>query len=421
MESKPQIRFDRFEEKIENKIVQDVAYIKQGYPFDSNKYVKKGNFNIITIANVGGDRYIRNVDECSKYAKIPNNIQEYQVLKENDILVSMTGNVGRVSLNRGENNLLNQRVDVVIPKNNINKDYLYYLLSLPRFEEEMIIAGQGAAQSNISNNNIKEYAINICSIQEQNKIASFLIDVDNNLENRKEQLKKLIEIRNIMQVKMFPQGDSLVPEIRFKEFKQEWTKELFGDRFVKLSNNSVKRDFLNYKSGRYKNIHYGDILTKFSSSIDIKDEMVPYINDDIDLKPNSVDFLKTGDVVFADTAEDTTAGKAVEIINNGNYPTLSGLHTYACRPQIDFVNGYLGIMLNTDWFHNQLVPYMQGSKVTGFNYDFLCKVSVIYPSIEEQTKICNYFKSLDYLITCKKLELEKLINIKESLLNKMFV
>lgn len=77
----------------------ELGTLKNGYAFKSSTYCENGNYSIITIANVTGDRYVS--ADCNRVLDQPCDIQEHQVLKENDILISLTGNVGRVSLNKG--------------------------------------------------------------------------------------------------------------------------------------------------------------------------------------------------------------------------------------------------------------------------------------------------------------------------------
>ena len=74
---------------------------------------------------------------------LPNDIQDHQVLKEGDILISLTGNVGRVSLCKDGDYLLNQRVGLLQLAKNVNQEFLYQILSSQRFENSMIACGQG--------------------------------------------------------------------------------------------------------------------------------------------------------------------------------------------------------------------------------------------------------------------------------------
>ena len=136
----------------------DIATLKNGFAFQSSKYNILGKWKIITIANVSGGRYI-NEEDCNCIINLPNDIQDHQVLKEGDILISLTGNVGRVSLCKSGAYLLNQRVGLLQIEENIDKEFLYQVLSSRRFENSMVACGQGAAQMNISKGDVENFVL----------------------------------------------------------------------------------------------------------------------------------------------------------------------------------------------------------------------------------------------------------------------
>lgn len=150
----------------------------------------------------------------------------------------------------------------------------------------------------------------------------------------------------------------VVLKLRFKaddgsEFP-EWEEKTFSDTFDNLNNSTFSRDCLNYKNGDTKCIHYGDILVKFNSSVDVCGSVVPFVNDDLDCLRFAV--LHEGDIVIADTAEDETVGKVVEIQNANKMRVIAGLHTIACHPKEKFSLKYLGYYMNSDRYHDQLRP-----------------------------------------------------------------
>ena len=136
----------------------DIATLKNGYAFQSSKYNTQGKWKVLTIANVSGERYISD-DDCNCITTLPNDIQDHQVLKEGDILISLTGNVGRVSLCKAGNYLLNQRVGLLLLAKNVDKEFIYQVLSSQRFENSMIACGQGAAQMNIGKGDVESYIL----------------------------------------------------------------------------------------------------------------------------------------------------------------------------------------------------------------------------------------------------------------------
>ena len=166
--------------------------LKNGYAFKSSTYVPNGNYNIITIANVSGDREIV-TDSCNTILSVPIDIQSHQILKSGDILISLTGNVGRVSLNKGNNNLLNQRVGLFVPNNSISAEFIYQSLSFVQFENSMINLAQGAAQMNIGKGDIESYQIRYSDNQQLiNSISRILLDYDIKIEIENKYLQSLL-------------------------------------------------------------------------------------------------------------------------------------------------------------------------------------------------------------------------------------
>ena len=138
--------------------LSNIATLKNGYAFQSGKYNAMGKWKILTITNVPGERYI-NDEDCNCMINLPDDIQDHQVLKEGDILISLTGNVGRVSLCKSGAYLLNQRVGLLQIEGNIDKEFLYQVLSSRRFENSMVACGQGAAQMNIGKWDVENFVL----------------------------------------------------------------------------------------------------------------------------------------------------------------------------------------------------------------------------------------------------------------------
>ena len=148
-------RKDLFENKIK---LSKVAELKNGYAFQSSKYNALGKWKILTIANVAGERYVK-TNECNSIIEIPYDIQKHQKLEANDILISLTGNVGRVSLCTEGLFLLNQRVGLLQLKVSEDREYIYQALSSHKFENSMIACAQGAAQMNIGKGDVENYIL----------------------------------------------------------------------------------------------------------------------------------------------------------------------------------------------------------------------------------------------------------------------
>ena len=166
-----------------------------------------------------------------------------------------------------------------------------------------------------------------------------------------------------------------------------------------VPNNTLSRAELSYDEGTVLNVHYGDVLIKYDSVLDVQKDDIPRIPHRCREDFNGA-LLQDGDVIIADTAEDETTGKACEIGNLQGSAIVSGLHTMVCRPRNRMALGYLGYYLNSNAYHHQLLPLMQGIKVLSLSRSNIQKTSVSYPSaMKEQQLIASYFSQLDNLIT----------------------
>ena len=210
------------------------------------------------------------------------------------------------------------------------------------------------------------------------------------------------------------------PEIRFEGFTDPWEQRKLGDCFEFLKNNTLSRADLNGENGIARNVHYGDILIKFGDCLDGERSDLPFITDDTVLPKFAGSMLREGDVIFADTAEDEAAGKCVELRKLPKEPTISGLHTIPARPRFPFGTGYLGHYLNSDAYHRQLLPLMQGIKVISVSKAALQDTQVRFPSLSEQSIIGATLSGIDNLITLHQRKYDKLCTVKKSMLDKMF-
>ena len=200
-----------------------------------------------------------------------------------------------------------------------------------------------------------------------------------------------------------------------------WEQRKFKDVFDGLQNNTFSRADLNYESGAVKNVHYGDVLIKFGDFIDVSKDELPFITDESQTTKYNSSFLQDGDIIIADTAEDSTVGKCSEIVGFQGVKLLSGLHTIPCRPKEKYAPKFMGYYINSDAYHKQLIPLMQGIKVTSISKSALQETDMILPkSFEEQAQIGEYFSNIDHLITLHQRKCDEMKKMKKFMLQKMF-
>ena len=192
----------------------DYVDFQNGYAFKSSDYTDKGYY-LIRIKNVQ-QGFIEINDEC--FVNIPSDAKfEKFKLKNGDIVVSLTGNVGRIARIKDVHlpAVLNQRVASVAPKSEkvLSPEYLYYLLRTPEFLEFAIGSGKGAAQQNISTSDMEKYQVSIPSLEKQAEIV--------------EKLDSAFAEIDLLQVNLFDR-ESVIAEITAEKLDQIFRKKTEG-------------------------------------------------------------------------------------------------------------------------------------------------------------------------------------------------
>lgn len=413
---KPAIRFKGFTDPWEQRKVGELLIERNEQAPMSEEYPL-----MAFIANEGvapkGERY----DRSSLVTDTENKL--YKRTEFGDFIYSSNNlETGSIGLNKYGKACISPVYSIFRPTGIADSDFLGRRLVRKDFINAMVKWRQGViyGQWRIHESDFLKIEIPVPSVEEQRKIGAFLDYLDNLITLHQRKYDKLQVIKKAMLEKMFPQNGSNVPEIRFRGFTDPWEQRKFKDSFDLLSNNTLSRAELNNEQGAAQNVHYGDILVRFGEVIDLQVDALPYITDEANVSKSTL--LQNGDIIIADTAEDTTVGKCVEITGISDTDVVAGLHTIPCRPRNQYAQGYLGYFMNSPVFHNQLLPLMQGTKVTSVSKSAL-QDTVLYSPTDnkEQALIGDYFIKLDHLITLHQRELEKLQKIKKAMLEKMFV
>ena len=220
-----------------------------------------------------------------------------------------------------------------------------------------------------------------------------------------------------------PTVNNNTPTLRFPEFKGEWELKKLGEVANFKVTNSFSRENLNYENGVVKNIHYGDIHTKFQTLFDITKEIVPFINEEISINRISDDFYcKEGDIIFADASEDLNdVGKSIEIVNLNNEKLLSGLHTLLARPiEKTFKIGFNGFLFKSNNIRLQIQKESQGSKVLSINVGRISGIKISFPTLPEQQKIATFLTTVDEKLQALKQKKSLLEQYRKGVMQKIF-
>ena len=304
----------------------------------------------------------------------------------------------------------------------ITEKYLFYFIQSDEFiSVANVSAGSKMPRADWDFIVHYPFSIRIPSLPEQKKIADFLSSVDSRIQMLTEKKELLEQYKKGMMQKLFSQ------EIRFKDDNgndyPDWKEKKLGEVLRFVNSNSYSRNQLNYDKGTVRNVHYGDIHTKYNSLLKVKEEKIPYINPNIDTtKMTDEQYVIEGDLIIADASEDyEDVGKCVEIIDLQDYKLVAGLHTFIARDIDDFALGFKTLLMRSQFVRKQIMRMAQGISVLGISKSNLSKIILYIPSLPEQQKIADFLSAIDRKIELVNSQIELSKEYKKGLLQRMMV
>lgn len=282
------------------------------------------------------------------------------------------------------------------------------------------IVSSGARMDGLLNISFQEYAsvsVLLPSIEEQNKIASFFNSVDRLITLHQRKYNKLLNVKKSMLEKMFPKNGSNIPEIRFKGFTDPWEQRKLLSCIEKITDfrgRTPKKLGMDWSESGYLAL----------SALNVKDGYIDFSQDvhygDQALydKWMSGNELHKGQVLFTTEAP---MGNVAQVPDNKQY--ILSQRTIAFDVKEDIITeNFLATLLRSPAVFNTLTSLSSGGTAKGVSQKSLAGVDIQIPvELREQELLATYFSNLDNLITLHQRELEKLQNIKKSMLEKMFV
>ena len=293
---------------------------------------------------------------------------------------------GNVNYAVGKSYFTEHAVAVRANKTNQTR-FLYYLFSTMNLGQ---YSGQ-SAQPGLAVGNLVELENVVPSKPEQEKIASFLSSLDNLITLHQRKYDKLQVLKKAMLEKMFPKNGSSVPEIRFKGFTDAWEQRKAKDLCSISTGKSNTQDRVD------------DGIYPFYVRSPIVEHSNRYLFDEEAV-------LTVGDGVGT--------GKVFHYVN-GKYD----LHQRVYR-MFDFseeITAKYFYYYFSNHFYDRVMAMTAKTSVDSVRYEMIADMDIALPKVKEQMAISAYFDRLDHLITLHQRELEKLQNIKKSMLEKMFV
>ena len=282
-------------------------------------------------------------------------------------------------------------------------EFFRYVIVDEKFRHHLWLASPGGAGRNrvLKLDEMLNYLMRFPSRDEQIKIAEFFRHLDNLITLHQRKFEKLTNVKKSMLEKMFPQNGSSYPEIRFKGFTDPWEQRKLGE----IGSVSMCRRIFKEQTSETGDIPFYKIGT-FGAEPDA------FISRGLfEEYKSKYPYPKKGDILISASG---SIGRTVEFAGNNEYFQDSNIVWLSHDERLS--NSFLKCFYSVvKW------AGIEGSTIKRLYNDNILNTVIFMPSVPEQERIGLFFENLDYLITLHQRELEKLQNIKKSMLEKMFV
>ena len=383
MTRKPSYRFAGYTEPWEEKKLGEVSTHRSGTSIEKY-FAENGVYKVISIGSYGLDgEYI---DQGIR--AISNEVTDKKIVKENEltmVLNDKTSNgtiIGRTLLIKSSNEfVVNQRTEIISPKEILDSQYAYVLLN-GNFREQVKKIVQGGTQIYVNYSSVEQLKLPLPSLPEQTAIGSFFQDIDQLISLQQRKLEVLKEQKKTYLKLLFSAKGQTKPALRFAGFEDEWKEVKLGEIIQSISSKNYITEY--YEEGNNPVIQQGDIpIVGFS-----------------DNKP----------------------------FNNFSNVILFGDHTLSLfKPETPFLLATDGIkILHSDlttqsFLFIMLERYLPKSQGYKRHYSLLKNELSSLPSLPEQEVIGSFFQDLDKAIAKQEEKVNQLKESKQTLLRKMFI
>ena len=399
----PQIRFKEFTDDWEQRKLGEIANVYDGVHQTPN-YQDNGIMflSVENISTLKSEKYISDEDFRRYYKVYP---------EQGDILMTRIGDVGTTNVVENSEKIAFYVSLALLKPINTNPYFLSNAMKTNDFQkglrERTLVT---AIPQKINKDEIGKVELFItCNFREQTKIGEYFRNLDHLITLHQRKYEKLINMKKSLLEKMFPENGSLYPKIRFKGFTDDWEQRKAVDIADYSKGNGYSKSDL--KETGTPIILYGRLYTKYQFAITEVDTFATPKDGSVYSQGNEVLIPASGE-----TAEDIARASAVE--KSG---VLLGGDLNIIRP-FNFINPlFLALTISNGEPQKELAKKAQGKSVVHIHNADIQKVSVSFPTRAEQDQIVSMFRNLDNLITLHQRKLEKLKNIKKSLLEKMFL
>lgn len=407
---KPKIRFKGFTDDWEQRKLGELVQFSKG-----NGYSKRDLEEVGTPIILYGRLY-------TNYETVISDVDTYVCAKSGsvysrggEVIVPASGetseDISIASVVEKPGFLLGGDLNIITPSIQLDSVFLAISISNGKPHNVMAKMAQGKSVVHLHNSDLEKIDLLFPEHDEQARISSCIRGIDYLITLHQRKLEKLMNVKKSMLEKMFPKRGSDVPEIRFFGFTDAWEQRELGNvgqTYTGLSG-KTKDDF---GHGHAQFVTYMNVFSNPISN--------PKMNEpiEVDSKQNEVE---VGDVFFTTSSETPKEVGMTSVLIEKQGKMYLNSFCFGYRLYEKYDSYYLAYMLRSNSFREKIIMLAQGISRYNISKNKVMEIDVFIPSYKEQMEIGKYFRDLDTLITLHQRKLEKLKNIKKSMLEKMFI
>lgn len=357
------------------KRIGEICEVLNGFAFKSDEYVENG-VRVMRITNVQKGQIVDNDPKyfpCNRESEIAK-----FMLCEGDLLMSLTGNVGRVGLLTSDMlpAALNQRVACLrIKVPGVSMRYLFHILNSDNFESDCIFNASGIAQKNMSTRWLEDYEIPIPSPEEQERIVAELDLLTGIIEKQEQQIKELDTLAQSIFYDMF--GDPVTNN-------KKWDVKAFGEVGTLQRGSGLSKKDLVLEG--HPCMLYGQIHTRFGAFTTKHIACIP------ENLVTTAKIAHPNDLIMAITSEDVE-GSCKSVAWLGDYDIAVGSDAAIYHHTLNCI--YVSYFVQTQAFFNEKAKYARGFKVTHISTKDIATIPILIPPRHLQDAFADKIQSIE--------------------------
>ena len=407
----PQRRFKEFKNTgtWEQRKLKEVANHRGGTAIEKY-FSKNGKYKVISIGSYGlNSKYI---DQGIR--AVSNDITDVRVVRKGEltmVLNDKTSNgtiIGRSLLIDTDNEyVINQRTEILSPKENFDSSFAYITLNGP-FREKVRKIVQGGTQIYVNYPVVENLKLELPDLEEQKKIGTFFKHLEDTIALHQRKLEKTKALKSAYLSELFPVEGERKPKRRFAGFTDDWKQGTVGEYGYFYYGKSAPKWSVT-KDAIIPCVRYGELYTKFGAKID---KVYSYTN----ISKENLKFSTGNEVLVPRVGEDPLDFANCSWLSIPNVAIGEMISVYNTEENPLFISYYFNSQLR-----HAFAKRVEGGNVSNLYFTYLENITISIPNKEEQDTIANFLESLDSVVEYHQHKLEKLKNIKQAYLNEMFV